>query len=141
MSELLGVRKYAAAVVTAGIGFSALTGCADSSAQTWEVGVVCPEGSNVQVGALDTEPFVIGQNDARIDVLCVDEAGKDLDVTSMELTKGQGAVINTNKDYTNLIEIKYEDQRDGYDPEVSMDTLLGYILADNVKIESVAVTD
>lgn len=141
MSEFLSARKYAAALLTAGIGSSVLTGCADKAPQTWEVGVVCPKGSEAQIGSLDTDLYVYGDNDARIDVVCADENGTDKGVTSLELTKGQGAIINSNKEYTNTIEIKYEDQHDGYAPELSMDTLSGFIVADNVKIESVAVTE
>ncbi len=141
MREILSKQKYAAAILATAIGGSALTGCASESAQTWEIGVVCPTGSNVQVGALDTHPYAIGDNDARINVVCADKAGVDMGVTGMELTKGQGAVINSNKTYTNMIEVKYQDQRDGYSPDISMDALVGYIMTDNVKVESVAVTD
>jgi len=139
MSEILGVKKYAAALLLAGIGGSALTGCASRSAQTWEVGVVCPSGSEVQIGSLDTDPYVYDGNDARIDVVCVDKTGVDIGVTGMELTKGQGAVIDSNKDYSDMVEIKYKDQADGYTPEIDMDALTGFIVTDNVKIVSVAV--
>lgn len=141
MSEVLSAPKYVAVLVAAAIGGSALTGCASKAAQTWEIGVVCPEGSKVEIGSLDTEPYVYSDNDARIDVICADKSGTGKGVTGMELTKGQGAIINSSKEYTNLIEVKYEDQRDGYTPEISMDALAGFIVTDNVKIESVAVTD
>jgi hypothetical protein len=141
MSEFLGARKYSAAVLVAGIGGSMLTGCASTSAQTWEIGVVCPQGSKAEVESLDTDPYFAGDNDARIDVMCANKQGINKGVTGMELTKGQGAIIDSSKDYTNTVQIKYEDQRDGYTPEISMDALTGFIVTDNVKIESVAVTD
>lgn len=140
MSEVLSVPKYVKALVAAGIGVSALTGCAQKSPQTWEVGVVCPDGGRAQVGGLDTDPYTYSENDARITVTCANKAGTDMGVTSLELTKGQGAVINSNKTYTDMIEIKYQDQFDGYTPEINMSTGTGLIMADNVKIESVAVT-
>lgn len=141
MSEVLRVPKYVGIILAAGIGSSALTGCADKSAQTWEIGVVCPDGTETQVGSLENDIYLYGDNDARIDVMCTDKSGKDVGVTSMELTKGQGSIINSNKEYTNMVEIKYEDQTDGYDPEITMDALTGYVVTDNVKIQSVAVTD
>lgn len=141
MSEVLRTPKYIGMILAAGIGGSALTGCAGSSPQTWELGVVCPEGSEVQVGSLNTDIYVYGDNDARINVVCADESGKDVGVTSMELTKGQGSIINSNKTYSSMIEIKYEDQFDGYDPEINMNATLGQITTDNVKIQSVAVTE
>ena len=141
MSEVLSAPKYVAAMLAAGIGFSALTGCASSSPQTWEIGVVCPNDSEAQVGSLDNDPYVYGGNDARMDIICTDKSGVDMGVTSMELTKGQGAVINSNKDYTNMIEIKYEDQKDGSTPEIGMDAMTGFIVTDNVKIQSVAVAN
>jgi hypothetical protein len=141
MSEVLSAPKYVAVILAAAIGGSALTGCAGKAAQTWEIGVVCPEGTNVQVGSLDTDLYAYGSNDGRVEIICANKSGVDAGVTSMELTKGQGSIINSNKEYTDTVEIKYEDQRDGYAPEISMDALIGSIVTDNVKIESVAVTD
>ncbi len=141
MSEFLSARKYMAAVVLAGVGSTALTGCGGESSQTWEIGVVCPKGTKVEVGSLDTDPYAFGSNDARVDVICADKLGIDAGVTGMELTKGQGAIVNSNKDYTSTIEIKYDDPMDGYNPTISMDAITGFIVADNVKVESVAVTD
>ncbi len=139
MSEYLRVPKYISGVVAAGIGLSALTGCGEATAETWEVGVVCKNDDKVQVASLDNDPYYYSDDETIIDVVCVDENNILSDVVSLELTKGNGEVINTNKVYTNTIEIKYEDQTDGYDPEIEFDSFTGNITTDNAEINSVAV--
>jgi hypothetical protein len=140
MSEYLRVPKYISAVIAAGIGISALSGCSNEIA-SWQIGVVCKDGSEAQVGSLEDDPYYLSDNDAVINVNCVDETGKSTTIVGMELVKGEGAIIDSNKDYTNIIEINYDDQWDGYEPEIEFDSATGIISADNVKVKSTAVLE